>query len=110
MRMYIFVNNDLGMDKGKIAAQACHGVQLMMEAILVHGQFKSDYQQWRQSGMAKVVLKANTEQIRQLSEREDAVYVVDAGLTQIPAGSLTVVVLPPSEDPHVSDLAKYKLL
>lgn len=108
--MYIFVNTDLGMDKGKIAAQVGHGVQLMMEAILVHGAFKANYGEWKRSNIAKIVLKATGEQIKQLAARDDAVHVIDAGLTQIPAGSMTVVVLPPSADPGVPGLNNYKLL
>lgn len=110
MKMYIFVNTDLGMDKGKIAAQVGHGVQLMIEAILLHGVYKTNYQEWKRSGIAKIVLKATGEQIARLSARDDAVHVIDAGMTQIPAGSMTVVVLPPSSDPGLPDLCRYKLL
>ena len=97
-RMYIFVNSDLAMDKGKACTQVGHAVQRMMEVFLLHGRYTAEYNRWRDNGCTKITLKATAQQIRELSLRPEAVYVVDAGLTQLPAGSLTVVCFPPLED------------
>lgn len=67
--MYIFVNTDLKMEKGKIAGQVGHVVQKIIEKILIDlitienpddktKEIISNYIKWKTNGMAKIVLKA----------------------------------------------------
>lgn len=100
--MYIIVNNDLQMGKGKIAAQVGHVVMQIVEDIIIK-KFEStkipnickDYDVWKNSGGAKIVLKATKEQLVTLKNMDNARFIIDAGKTQIEAGSLTVVGFPP---------------
>jgi PTH2 family peptidyl-tRNA hydrolase len=101
--MYLIVNNDLNMSKGKIAAQVGHVVESIIEE-LVKAEFTStkkksfleDYNLWKRSGRAKIVLKANQEEIKDLSRLDNARCIIDAGLTQVAPGSMTVVGFLPS--------------
>lgn len=109
--MYIFVNTDLKMDKGKACAQVGHAVQYIMEEIydfrmkaeqnptkyLYTNSPWDRYLLWKEDfGSAKVTLKATTEQLLELKEMPEARYVIDEGRTQIPKGSLTVVAFFPN--------------
>ncbi len=115
------VNSDLGMGKGKAAVQVAHGEVYYMEHIIKsrdviagslspsdnenENDFKK-YHQWRydEDGlMKKAVLKATEEEIKELMlklEKNNIWHykVIDAGLTQIPQGSLTCVVVEPLSD------------
>lgn len=98
MTMYIFVNNSLKMDKGKIASQVGHVVQTITDE-LVTKSFSSkknsidchNYNLWNKTGSKKIILKATTEQLQQLKTLQNSRYIIDAGKTQIENGSLTVV-------------------
>lgn len=111
--MYILVNDDLKMGKGKIAGQVSHVVGLITEEIIrkyyesskdVPESSKgvldcySRYMVWKASGHAKVVLKASQEQIEQLIGEPESIYIRDAGRTQIAPNSLTVLGFYPSSN------------
>ena len=105
--MYILVNSDLNMGKGKIAAQVGHVVQAIVEELCTKNN--STYREWKNSGSAKIVLKASRDEIEKHISLPNARHVIDEGRTQIPAGSLTVLGFLPSRD-MADILAKYKLL
>ena len=78
----MIVRTDLKMRKGKIAAQCCHG------AIGAYKKSPADkIRKWENEAYAKVVLKGIANYL-----------VVDAGRTQIPTSSVTVLALGPDED------------
>ncbi len=115
--MYILVNDDLKMGKGKIAGQVGHVVGLITEEIIRKSYETSKgipdcysrYMIWKATGHAKVVLKATQEQINQLLGEPESVYIRDAGKTQIAPNSLTVIGFYPSA--NLKDKFKdYKLL
>jgi len=121
--MYVFVNNDLKMGKGKIAGQVGHVVGVITEDIISayykHGdnkksQAKKDYdnyQQWKNKDCyTKIILKATEKELMELIENEPKNrYILDAGRTQIAPGSLTVVGLFPQ--PGIGKkFSKYGLL
>lgn len=114
-RMYIFVNSDLNMGKGKIAAQVGHVVEMLTHDIL-RGHYEKrgspeiykNYMLWKSSGARKIVLKADSKNMEELSNIPSAHKVFDAGLTQIPSGSLTVVGFFPCN--MVDEFKEYKLL
>ena len=95
--MYFFVNNDLGMGKGKIGGQVGHATQYIMEYIFTqsyeHGnkELFIKYKQWKMAGSKKVCLKATQEQIDVLKGLPSSFPVIDAGRTQIAPNSMTVV-------------------
>ncbi|EIW64894.1 PTH2-domain-containing protein, partial [Trametes versicolor FP-101664 SS1] len=97
-KMVLVVRTDLGMSTGKVAAQhatlACYKIlQKTNPALLRH---------WERTGQAKIALKANSED--ELLELEAiakslnlaARSIVDAGRTQIAAGSRTVLGIGPA--------------
>ncbi len=127
--MYIFVNMDLKMDKGKIAGQVGHVVQKIIEHILpvvikldaglvqmenLDEQTRINvnaYTQWARYGMAKIVLKATQAELEELISKHKAFYVRDAGLTQIAPNSLTAVGFCPAPKSTVQELVSgFKLL
>jgi peptidyl-tRNA hydrolase len=100
--MYIIVNNDIQMGKGKIASQTGHVIQDIVEDIMIK-KYESkkklgiciDYDTWKNEGSKKIVLKATKEELIKLLALDSVHYIIDAGKTQIESGSLTVVGFPP---------------
>jgi PTH2 family peptidyl-tRNA hydrolase len=96
-KMALIVNHSLGMKKGKIAAQVAHGA--------VSATLKANpelLEAWFAGGQAKVTLKGtDDEQLLYLHEKAklaglNSCIIRDAGRTQIPSGSLTVVAIGPA--------------
>ena len=114
-RMYILINTDLKMGKGKIAAQAGHGVQFVTERMI-----KSEPQLWKKykaSGMRKIVLKATQQLMMDMylkygsSNISWCKDVIDAGHTQVSYGSFTALVFKPMSKIHSPpELCELKLL
>ena len=93
------------MGKGKIAAQCCHG------SIGVYKKTDSSkIKKWENEAYAKVICKVKTldellELKRQADEKGISTYlVVDAGRTQIPTSSVTVLALGPDEDEIIDEV------
>ncbi|HLD76036.1 MAG TPA: peptidyl-tRNA hydrolase Pth2 [Candidatus Norongarragalinales archaeon] len=95
----LIVRTDLGMGKGKIAAQCAHG---SIAAYLKADE--RDAQAWADSGMEKVVLKvAGEKELVLIFEKAKkaglpAALIRDAGHTQVPSGSKTVVGIGPASE------------
>ena len=99
MKQVMIVRTDLKMRKGKIAAQCCHG------AIGAYKKSPADkIRKWENEAYAKVVLKVQTlgelTALKKLADEKGIAnyLVVDAGRTQIPTSSVTVLALGPDED------------
>jgi PTH2 family peptidyl-tRNA hydrolase len=99
MKQVMVVRTDIKMGKGKIAAQCCHA------AIGAYKQAdKEKIRKWENEAYAKVVLKAPTLQdlynLRELARANGVAYylVTDAGITQLPKSTVTVLGLGPDED------------
>jgi peptidyl-tRNA hydrolase len=76
-KTFIYViDSSLGLSKGKIAAQVSH-VAMMLSEGKVLGR--------------SVVLKAPHDYFEFLCNQPDSIYVRDAGLTEVPAGTRTCV-------------------
>lgn len=110
--MYLIVRESLSMGVGKTAAQCAHAsqmLQLKFSQIVEPDRFdhighedvpiaitinqKMDiFRSWLCSSFRKVVLKADDKEWEKIkTEMKDFVLVVDAGLTEIPSGSETVI-------------------
>ena len=105
MKQVIVVRTDLKMRKGKIAAQCCHGA--------IGAYKKSDskkIKKWEDEAYAKVVLKVQTleelQELKKIADEKGVVnyLVVDAGRTQIPASSTTVLAMGPDEDDILDEI------
>jgi PTH2 family peptidyl-tRNA hydrolase len=95
----IVVRNDLGMTKGKIAAQASHAsLEAYEKAKVREPQWA---QSWRSAGMAKIVLKVQSEkELLELFEAAKrtlpAALIIDAGHTQTEPGTRTGIAIGPA--------------
>lgn len=114
--MYVLVNDDLKMGKGKIAGQVGHVVGLITEEIIrkSYESIKTPdsylrYLKWKNTGHAKIILKATQEQITSFIGHPESMYILDAGRTQIAADSLTVLGFYPSATLK-EQFKNYKLL
>jgi peptidyl-tRNA hydrolase, PTH2 family len=96
--MYILVNHDLQMGKGKIAAQVGHAVEKITTTIhkMNDRNYNLIYQRYLVFGSKKIVLKGTQKDLELYMNDRDAIYIRDAGKTQIPEGSMTVVAFLPS--------------
>ncbi|XP_047142256.1 peptidyl-tRNA hydrolase 2, mitochondrial isoform X1 [Hydra vulgaris] len=99
-KMVLVVRQDLGMGKGKAAAQCCHAaVDVYLKAEKNH---KKWLLAWQNSGCPKVALKCPDEEtlkalyIHAKTLGVDAQIISDAGRTQIPSGSKTALGLGPA--------------
>ena len=114
-KMVCIVNHQLKMGKGKIAAQVGHGAVM---ATMQAGAEKPLYlEQWLATGQKKVCLKGlDADHLLELEKQAKAAgisttLVRDAGHTQIPAGSLTVLALGPDTEPLLEQVTGHlKLL
>ncbi|MDD5148817.1 MAG: peptidyl-tRNA hydrolase Pth2 [Candidatus ainarchaeum sp.] len=102
----IIVRADLHMGKGKIAAQAAHAsIEAMLKAD------KSDVEEWRASGMKKVVLKVSSkkellELFERLKKKFPVALIKDAGRTQVEPGEATCIGIGPVEEKEIDLFVK----
>ncbi|MBT4191954.1 MAG: aminoacyl-tRNA hydrolase [Candidatus Diapherotrites archaeon] len=99
LTQYIIVNNSLGMDKGKTAAQCSHASVSVLDKV-----DKKVIDEWKASGMKKIVLKVHsTDELVELFQtvknaRLPAALITDAGRTQIASGSKTAFACGPVDE------------
>ena len=102
-RLTLVVRSDLGMGRGKIAAQAAHAAV----AAVLAGLGAPDFRAWLRDGQPKVVLKAVSEDdLFAIADRASnaglPVQVIhDAGRTQLAEGTPTCCAIGPAEDSRI---------
>uniref|UniRef100_D3TN90 peptidyl-tRNA hydrolase n=1 Tax=Glossina morsitans morsitans TaxID=37546 RepID=D3TN90_GLOMM len=114
-KMVLVVRNDLGMSKGKIAAQCCHGaVGAYQKAVK---SIPNIVKAWDNTGCAKVALKVNSEAelmaIKRAAEIRNlnVCLIRDAGRTQIEPNSKTVLAIGPADVKTIDEVTGHlKLL
>jgi peptidyl-tRNA hydrolase, PTH2 family len=103
VKLVVVVRTDLGMGRGKIAAQVAHAAVAAALASLG----TTDFAAWLAEGQPKVVLKVGTagqleDVVRQARASGLPVEVVsDAGRTQVTPGTLTCCALGPAETQRI---------
>jgi len=105
-KLALLVRTDLGMGRGKIAAQVAHAAFLAVLAT----QGGSDCAAWLAAGQPKVVLRVGSEE--DLSRIANAgltaglpvAVVQDAGRTQVPPGTPTCCAVGPAASTRVDQL------
>ena len=114
-KMVCVVNQSLKMGKGKIAAQVGHGA--VMATMKAGVEKPINLEQWFTTGQKKVCLKGrDAEHLLELEQQAKAAgilttFVHDAGHTQIPSGSLTVLALGPEIEATLEEITgELKLL
>lgn len=98
-RMYVIVNKDLKMSKGKVAAQVAHAVARLDILVPAH---------------TCIVLQATTEQIRNLGTylkgRLGQATYIDEGANEVPPYSITAMAVEPIYKDDFASLAIFENL
>lgn len=111
----IIIRSDLKMSKGKIASQAAHAaISAAEECRKIKPEW---FRAWLEEGQKKVVLRGRDEkELRKLlREAEElglpAALIEDAGLTEIPPGTVTALGIGPAPSELIDKITgKLKLL
>ena len=108
LKMIFIVNHELKMGKGKIAAQVAHAA---VKATLACGERNPALlDAWFKTGQKKICVKGDSaKHLGELSNeaKEKGILankIHDAGHTQIPAGSFTVLALGPCRDEDIEEI------
>lgn len=101
--MYIIINNDLPMGKGKILAQGAHAVSNMTEMMIRN--HPDIWKEYKKLGMAKIAVKADEKTMLNMIDKHGNIltYTIDAGRTQIQPGSLTSIAFMPMQKSKIPD-------
>ncbi|KAK4697516.1 peptidyl-tRNA hydrolase, PTH2 family, partial [Lecanoromycetidae sp. Uapishka_2] len=100
-KLVLVVRTDLGMGKGKMAAQCSHATLACYKYFLSHAPASPLLRRWESLGQAKVALQIPSEeqmdelQAKAMSMGLCAQVIHDAGRTQIASGSATVLGIGP---------------
>ena len=96
---YFFINKRLKMSSGKIGAQVSHGTRYLCRNIDNQKPFvRESWNNW-ENGLSRTLLlyAKDEDEMEELHNRYPSHKVIDAGLTQVPANSFTVLALFPKE-------------
>jgi len=108
LKQVIIVNMELGMSRGKMAAQVAHAA---VETALLSINRK-EFSEWRKRGMKKIVLKCpdlkTLLHTHRAAKREKLItyLVTDAGRTEIPSGSKTALAIGPDLPTKIDKVTK----
>ncbi|KAL2434762.1 putative peptidyl-tRNA hydrolase 2 [Exophiala dermatitidis] len=97
VKLVLAVRTDLGMGKGKIAAQCSHATLACYKYLLSHPTSAPLLKRWERGGQPKIAVQVKSEeeletlQAQAMSLGLCARIIHDAGRTQIAAGSATVL-------------------
>lgn len=101
-KMVLVVRTDLGMSKGKIGAQCSHAAIACYKRLLFSNPTSHTLRKWEKEGQAKVTLQVKSQdelvKLHAMAQSLDVVaeIITDAGRTQIPSGSQTVLGIGPA--------------
>lgn len=106
--MYIIINDNVKMSKGKVASQACHSSCYVTRILERQRSKEHMYNQWLKEGEPKILLKATEKEmldiihqyevdnrVKRSSEFTWCVYVRDSGRTEIQSNTLTSIAFKP---------------
>jgi len=108
IKQVLVVRADLKMGKGKLAAQVAHAS--LMSYLEAEKKSKSLAKEWIETGEKKIVVKASGEgELMRLYEEAKkegipCALVHDAGLTQLPPNTITVLGIGPWKEEEIDKL------
>lgn len=108
LKQVIIVRKDIKMEVGKLSAQVAHAS--LMSYFETEKQDKKVAKEWLDTGEKKIVLKVeNEESLRKLHEafkykKIPSALVTDAGLTQLPPGTVTALGVGPWSSRELNSL------
>jgi len=108
-KQVIVVRADLKMSPGKLAVQVAHGSIAAAER--ARNERKGWLKAWLAEGQKKVVVKAPDEELRELGVHASELgipneIIRDAGLTELPPGTTTVLAIGPAPNEFVDKLTR----
>ncbi len=101
MKQVILVRTDIRMGKGKTCAQVAHAsLEAYKKALRERPEW---VREWEAEGSKKIVLKVGSEKellelYEKASKEVPATIIRDAGLTQVPPGTITAAGFGPAPD------------
>ena len=107
-KLVVVVRTDLGISKGKMAAQVAHAA--VNCALKSRKSDSSNFNKWFDEGQKKVVVKGQNEStLRNLQQHAREVglvssLVTDAGLTEVPAGTVTCLGIGPASESEIDSI------
>ncbi len=110
IKQVIIVRADLEMSKGKLGAQIAHGS--VSSYLAVSSRDKEIAKEWLDSGQKKIVLKVpDEESLLKLFKayqfkKIPCSLINDAGLTQLPPGTTTVLGVGPWKSDEIDQFSK----
>jgi peptidyl-tRNA hydrolase, PTH2 family len=99
IKMVLIIRNDLKMGKGKIVAQSCHAAINLIKSLEMGETSNKLLQDWEENLTTKIALKCNSEEellnLYNIAKSNGlaTVYVIDAGKTQVPVNTITVMAI-----------------
>ena len=107
-KLVVVVRTDLGISKGKMAAQVAHAA--VNCSLKSKKSDSSNFNNWFGEGQKKVVVKSpNESTLRDLQQHAREIglvtsLVTDAGLTEIPPGTITCLGIGPASESIIDRL------
>ena len=107
-KLVIVVRTDLGISKGKIAAQVAHAA--VNCSLKSKKSDISSFKGWYNDGQKKVVVKGTNENLlRELQQHSRDIgltcsLVSDAGLTEVPPGTVTCLGIGPASESKINEI------
>ncbi len=108
VKQVIVVRADLNMSRGKMAVQVAHAS--LIAAFEAYHNFREWFNEWWNTGQKKIVVKVYSEKElleiykKAFSKGLPASLVADAGLTELPPGTITAVAIGPAPEDKVDEI------
>ncbi len=107
-KLVVVVRGDLELSKGKLAVQVAHAA--VMAALDAKARHRKAFSDWYEEGQKKVVVRAaDLQELHELQAKARSLglttaLVEDAGLTELPPGTITCLAVGPGPNEVVDQV------